>query len=111
MGNGQSAEAPQRAPNKLSKPRTNTATGNAKAPTRQNSQQNGSSRHSIVPSDVVVDEKRRKRMSLFRSKSEQPKSALDSTDDLTQKRWSRNNSITQDSNLERFVERSNIILN
>jgi hypothetical protein len=91
MGQEQSAPAPRRgrAPNKLSKPRTNSS-GNLISkipgtPSRQNSQSNNASpiksRQSLLLTDVVVgkagekkEEKQRKRMSLFRSKSSQAKS-------------------------------------
>ena len=94
MGNNQSAPAPRRPPNKLSKPRTNNNSStnllNSKAPqatSRRNSQTNNgavaNNRYSTLslPLDVVVgevaekprEEPQRKRMSLFRSKSSQPK--------------------------------------
>lgn len=91
MGQEQSAPAPRRgkASNKLSKPRTNSS-GNLISkvpgtPSRQNSQSRNASptksRHSLLPADDVVGEARekkeqktRKRMSLFRSRSSQAKS-------------------------------------
>jgi hypothetical protein len=92
MGNTQSAPAPRRPPNKLSKPRTNnSSTANlpsTKTPLvtgRHDSQSNHGfasvSRYSIVSVDGVVgnaseklrEESQRKRMSLFRSNSSQPK--------------------------------------
>jgi len=87
MGQEQSVPAPRRAPNKLSKPRTNT-TGNLISkipgtPSRQNSQSNNASptkskQSLLFPADVgeaveKKEEKPRKRMSLFRSKSSQAK--------------------------------------
>jgi hypothetical protein len=92
MGNEQSAPAPRRAPNKLSKPRTNNnSTANlldTKKPpitSRRNSISTNASptkeRWSRLPGDVLAGEavqveetKPRKRMSLFRSKSTQPQS-------------------------------------
>jgi hypothetical protein len=87
MGQEQSVPAPRRAQNKLSKPRTNSS-GNLISkipgtPSRQNSQSNNGSptksRQSLLfPADVSEagekkEEKQRKRMSLFRSKSSQAK--------------------------------------
>jgi hypothetical protein len=92
MGNEQSAPAPRRPPNKLSKPRTNNnSTANlldTKKPpiaSRRNAVSTNASptkeRWSRSPGDVLAGEavqveetKQRKRMSLFRSKSTQPQS-------------------------------------
>lgn len=91
MGNTQSAEAPRKPPNRLSKPRTNSSTPNlliTKTPSasRRNSlssnvspPNNPYSTASVVepavseaPEKVVKDElKQRKRTSIFRSKSAQ----------------------------------------
>ena len=87
MGNGQSAEAPRRPPNKLSKPKTNVTTTTllnlktAGPPTHRNSQLNdGANKYSTVFIDAEAKEehenresKQKKRMSMFRSKSAQPK--------------------------------------
>lgn len=88
MGQEQSVPAPRRAPNKLSKPKTNS-TGNLLSkipgtPSRQSSQSNDvspiKSRLSLlVPNggseagEKKKEEKQRNRMSLFRSKSSQAK--------------------------------------
>ena len=89
MGNGQSVETPRRAPNRLSKPRTNNSNSttnllnlkSAGPPSRRDSElKNGASRYTAVPADAVVGEenerresRQKKRMSMFRSKSAQPK--------------------------------------
>lgn len=88
MGNEQSVPAPRRPQNRLSKPRTNNNSSanllNTKsAPqSRRNSIISTSaspikSRHSIVPvlapEEPKKEEKQKKRRSLFRSKSAQPK--------------------------------------
>ncbi|TVY56189.1 hypothetical protein LCER1_G002504 [Lachnellula cervina] len=92
MGQEQSAPAPRRATNKLSKPRTNSS-GNliskipGPPPSRQNSQSNNGSpaksRNSLLLPDTIVGEveekkegKSRKRMSLFRSKSSRAQAKL-----------------------------------
>jgi hypothetical protein len=91
MGNEQSAPAPRRATNKLSKPRTNNSTANlldTKKPlitSRRNSISTNASPTkecwSRSPGDILAGEavqveetKQRKRRSLFRSKSTQPQS-------------------------------------
>lgn len=91
MGNEQSAPAPRRPPNKLSKPRTNNSTANLletkklPPPSRRNSISTNASptkeRWSRPPGDVLAGEavpveesKPKKRLSLFRSKSAQPQS-------------------------------------
>lgn len=87
MGNGQSAEAPRRPANKLSKPRTNSSANPSSAKSgpesRRGSQStvalNGS-RYSLnvvegkdANSEAGREEKKEKRRSYFRSKSAQPK--------------------------------------
>ena len=80
-------EAPRRPPNRLSKPRTNSSANILNLKTtgslsRRNSElSNAAKRYSTVSVDVVDAEEaetreptQRKRMSLFRSKSMQPKS-------------------------------------
>jgi hypothetical protein len=121
MGNEQSAPAPRGPRNKLTKPRTNSSTnttnGKGSAPSsRRNSHSNlvgiSNKRYSTVSVDRVVGEagakKRdestsRKRMSIFRSKSSQPKvqqldiaSAADIDYLDPSPEWSRNNSVTED---------------
>lgn len=86
MGNGQSAEAPRRPPNKLSKPRTNSSMSllNSKStgpPSRRDSHMTTAANRQGKISLVVVAEekeqresKQKKRLSIFRSKSAQPTS-------------------------------------
>ena len=119
MGNGQSAEAPRRPPNKLSKPRTNSTTNllNLKTtgpPSRRNSKlNNGAHGYSTVSVDLVGGEEserrestQRKRMSMFRSKSAQPKSEplqidsgvyIDFLERSPVDNWSTRGSITHES--------------
>jgi hypothetical protein len=81
-------EAPRRPPNRLSKPRTSSSTNllNLKTtgpPSRPNSElDNGAKRYSAMSIDVVPVEEsanrektQKKRRSMFRSQSAQPKSA------------------------------------
>lgn len=140
MGNEQSAPTPRRRPaNKLSKPRTNNHSNanlldrRASAPpSRRNSvSTNGSptkNRDSAIPDNVLEaidgkkEEKSRRRMSLFRSKSARPQSqTLDVSDvgrssvepslvDEPTHRWSREprvrgNSVTSQPARTRSAER------
>lgn len=100
MGNEQSAPTPRRPTNKLSKPRTNNHS-NANVPDRRASapvsrrnsvyslSTNGSptkTRDSTIPAElgetepIRKEEKSRKRMSLFRSKSAKPQSRMPEED-------------------------------
>ncbi len=99
MGNEQSVPAPRRPPNKLSKPRTNNNSNANLLPTRASappSRRNSiatsvsptKNRHSVVPPEVLIgeavdkpkEEPLKKRLSLFRSKSAQPKTTKHDAD-------------------------------
>lgn len=112
-------EAPRRPPNRLSKPRTNSSTNllNLKttgSPSRRNSElNNAAKRYSTVSVDVVAAEEsekrestQKKRMSMFRSKSVQPKSEplqidtgvnIDFLDRSPVDNWSTRGSIAHES--------------
>ena len=118
MGNEQSTPAPRRPTNKLSKPKTNSSTNTpttktSQPPSRRNSLLGNVGRLSNKQSTLSVDaidgeerqQKQRKRMSMFRSKTSQPaqleiKSGveIDHIDQSPVKRLSLNNSAI---NLER----------
>ena len=122
MGNGQSVEAPRRPPNRLSKPRTNSSTNllnmakPSGPPSRRNSQLNDAKRYSAMTADVVADEqiderspRQKKRRSMFRSKSAQPKSEplqidtgvnIDFLDRSPVDNWSTRGSLTTDSPIQ-----------
>ncbi|KAG0645091.1 hypothetical protein D0Z07_9101 [Hyphodiscus hymeniophilus] len=122
MGNGQSAEAPRRPPNRLSKPRTNSSTNllNLKPgpPSRRNSQVINVKGRSNVSVDVIAVEdvekgesKQKKRMSLFRSKSAQPTSEplqidtgvdIDFLDRTSVDDWSTGRSVTNEKSIQQY---------
>lgn len=121
MGNEQSAPAPRGPRNKLSKPRTNSSanTSNSKGSgvtSRRNSQSEHvevpSNRYSTISVDAVVGEAgekqrdpQRKRTSMFRSRSTQPKTQqldIGSAANIDyiespKEGWSRRNSVIQDA--------------
>ena len=123
MGNEESTLAPRAPRNKLSKPRTNTSVNNPilKAPGVRSRRRNSQPEHGAIPSygfstmslDAVNDEAgekrrrdpRRKRTSIFRSRSTQPKvppleignAASIENIDCPKEGWSRRSSILETS--------------